>query len=556
MIKFFRSIPKTPDEKLALRNDRFLLILAGVLTGFAFPPIPFPVTAFFALVPLLMVLNRREKLIDLNRAAYFYGFVTGIISLYWVGAYTVAKDPFLMAGGGLTIFANPIFFIIPTTLYYGISRFGKIGKQNAIWFLPFFWASYEYFYMNIDLNFPWITLSNTMANFPVFFKIANVIGPLGMTVVLLFINIFIFKIWTAWKAEKKIDRFAVRLLYPFLLIPLLYGIFSTDTTPPKETLRVGLIQPNLDPYKKWAGGNLDEIIDNYFDLTSKAVKDGARIVMWPETALPVYLLNGQYDAQVLKIHNLVDSLNIHLMTGMPHMKIFQSSDRLPPDAKTFPDSKIRYGSYNSVLLFSPGDRVIQQYGKVKLVPFGERTPYIDQIPVLGDLLKWGVGISSWNVGQDTTVFKAVLKTSLTEREVKIGALVCFESVFPYYASELTNRGAEFFTVITNDSWYGNTSGPYQHKEFSTLRAIENNRAVVRAANGGISCLITADGKTISSTKMYESAVLVVDVPLQSGETVFVKTSSVFPYICYGISLFAVIFWIVGIIEKKRIKEKK
>jgi apolipoprotein N-acyltransferase len=395
-----------------------------------------------------------------------------------------------------------------------------------------------------------------MANFPVFFKIANVIGPLGMTVVLLFINIFIFKIWTAWKAEKKIDRFAVRLLYPFLLIPLLYGIFSNDTTPPKETLRVGLIQPNLDPYKKWAGGNLDEIIDNYFDLTSKAVKDGARIVMWPETALPVYLLNGQYDAQVLKIHNLVDSLNIHLMTGMPHMKIFQSSDRLPPDAKTFPDSKIRYGSYNSVLLFSPGDRVIQQYGKVKLVPFGERTPYIDQIPVLGDLLKWGVGISSWNVGQDTTVFKAVLKTSLTEREVKIGALVCFESVFPYYASELTNRGAEFFTVITNDSWYGNTSGPYQHKEFSTLRAIENNRAVVRAANGGISCLITADGKTISSTKMYESTVLVVDVPLQSGETVFVKTSSVFPYICYGISLFAVIFWIVGIIEKKRIKEKK
>jgi apolipoprotein N-acyltransferase len=247
MIKFFRSIPKTPDEKLALRNDRFLLILAGVLTGFAFPPIPFPVTAFFALVPLLMVLNRREKLIDLNRAAYFYGFVTGIISLYWVGAYTVAKDPFLMAGGGLTIFANPIFFIIPTTLYYGISRFGNIGKQNAIWFLPFFWASYEYFYMNIDLNFPWITLSNTMANFPVFFKIANVIGPLGMTVVLLFINTFIFKIWTAWKVEKKIDRFAVRLLYPFLLIPLLYGIFSTDTTPPKETLRVGLIQPNLDP---------------------------------------------------------------------------------------------------------------------------------------------------------------------------------------------------------------------------------------------------------------------------------------------------------------------
>jgi len=556
MIKLFRSIPKTPDERLALRNDRFLLILAGVLTGFAFPPIPFPVTAFFALVPLIVVLNRREKLIDLNRAAYFYGFVTGIISLYWVGAYTVAKDPFLMIGGGLTIFANPIFFIIPTTLYYGISRFSRIGKQNAIWFLPFFWASYEYFNMNIDLNFPWITLSNSMAKFPIFFKIANVTGPLGMTVILLFINIFIFKIWSKWKAEKLFDRFAVRLLYLFLLIPLLYGIFSGESTPPKETVKVGLIQPNLDPYKKWAGGNLDEIIDNYFILTKRAVKAGARIVMWPETALPVYLLNGQYDEQVQRIHNLIDSLDVHLMTGMPHMKIFQSGDRLPPDAKTFPDSKIKYGSYNSVLLFTPGEREIQQYGKIKLVPFGERTPYIDQIPILGDLLKWGVGISSWNVGQDTTVFKAVLKTSLTEREVKIGALVCFESVFPYYASELTSRGAEFFAVITNDSWYGNTSGPYQHKEFSALRAIENNRAVVRAANGGISCLITPDGKTVTSTRMFESGALVVDVPLTSSETSFVKTSSVFPYICYGFSLFAVLLWILGILEKKREKAKK
>jgi apolipoprotein N-acyltransferase len=235
------------------------------------------------------------------------------------------------------------------------------------------------------------------------------------------------------------------------------------------------------------------------------------------------------------------------------MKTFQAGDKLPPDAKTFPESDLKYGSYNSVLLFSPGDREIKQYGKVKLVPFGERTPYIDQVPILGDLLKWGVGISSWNVGQDTMVFSAKVKTSLSEREVKIGTLICFESVFPYYAAELTKRGAEFLAVITNDSWYGNTSGPYQHKEFSSLRAIENNRAVVRAANGGISCLINSDGETINSTKMYETSLLVIDVPLKSNETLFVKSSFVFPYICYGFSLFAVLLWIAGVIERKRSK---
>ncbi len=555
-MNIFKRIPKTPDEKARLKSDRYLLIIAGVLMGFAYPPVPFPITAFFALVPLFIVLERREKLIDLNRAAYMFGFVTGVVSLYWVGAYTVAKDPFLMIGGGLMLFANPIFFLIPTTLYYGVVRSGFVKKEHAIWTIPLFWAAYEYFYMNIDVNFPWITISNALANFQTYYKFSDVVGALGMTIIVIWVNIAIYKLWQARQTGRKTDRMALRYLNVLVLIPLFYGIITTDDKPVEETLKVGLIQPNLDPYEKWSGGPLEQLLDKYLSMTDKAVKEGAKLVIWPETALPVYLLSGQFQAEVERIHKYADSNKVSIATGIPHMKIYQPGDKLPYDVKKFPDTDIYYGTYNSVILFEPGNPIVQQYGKQKLVPFGEHTPYVSKIPFLGDLLKWGVGISSWNVGQETYVFTIKAQTSKGMREVKFAGLVCFESVFPYYAAEFTNKGAEFFAVVTNDSWYGNTSGPYQHKEFSNLRAIENQRAVVRAANGGISCLIDHTGRTLKTTKMYEEAVLTVDVPLHKRDTIFLRTASVLPYAVYAASLLAVVFWIVGVVRERFYKKGK
>ena len=555
-MNIFKRIPKTPDERAKLKSDRYLLIIAGVLMGFAYPPVPLPVTAFIALVPLLIVLERREKLIDLNRAVYLFAFVTGVVALYWVGAYTVAKDRFLMIGGGLMLFANPVSFLIPVTLYYGVIRSGFMKKENAIWLIPPFWAAYEYFYMNVDVNFPWITISNTLADFQLFYKFSDVVGPLGMTMILIWINIAIYKLWKTWQSDKKPDRVALRVLTVLVLLPVFYSLITTDDKPADETLRVGLVQPDLDPYQKWSGGPLEQILDKYLKLSDKAVKEGAKLVIWPETALPVFILNGQYPEIVERLHKYVDSTGVPILTGMPHVKFFQPGEPYPSDAKRFPDGEIRFATYNSVLLFTPGDPVVQQYGKHKLVPFGERTPYIDQIPFLGDMLKWGVGISSWNVGEGEYVFPVKTTTSKGKREVKVGALVCFESVFPYYAAEFTLGGAEFLAVVTNDSWYGNTSGPHQHKEFSNLRAIENHRAVVRAANGGVSCLIDQSGHTVKETKMFEENVITVDVPLQTRGTIFLSTSKVIPYGVWAVSLIAALLWLTAVVKERFHKKGK
>ncbi len=138
---------------------------------------------------------------------------------------------------------------------------------------------------------------------------------------------------------------------------------------------------------------------------------------------------------------------------------------------------------------------------------------------MGDIFKWGVGITGWNIGKDTTVFK-IYKDGIDT--IKVGGLVCYESVDPVFVSAFVQKGAEIITVVTNDSWYGKSSGPYQHKDFGILRAVENRRSVVRCANGGISCIINAKGEILSETELYTKTTLVGEVPLQDEKTFFTE----------------------------------
>jgi apolipoprotein N-acyltransferase len=128
-------------------------------------------------------------------------------------------------------------------------------------------------------------------------------------------------------------------------------------------------------------------------------------------------------------------------------------------------------------------------------------------------------------------------------------------VFPTFPNYFVERGGEFLAVLTNDSWYGKLSGPYQHKDFAKLRAVENRKAVVRCANGGVSCLINKFGVTQIQTEMFTRTYLVVDVPLNNEKTFFTKHPLITPVISSIISLLILginlLLWI-----KKKLKLKK
>jgi apolipoprotein N-acyltransferase len=148
-------------------------------------------------------------------------------------------------------------------------------------------------------------------------------------------------------------------------------------------------------------------------------------------------------------------------------------------------------------------------------------------------LKWNVGISSWGKGEDTTIYSLILRNG---KETKFSGMICYESVYPNYVREFVKRGAEFLVIITNDSWWGNTSGAYQHASFASLRAIETRRWVVQCANGGISMIVDPSGTPHYVTSLYSKAMFVGDIGLRSDETFYVKQGDLVAHICLAVSL--------------------
>lgn len=528
----------TSERKKEIRKDRLLIIFSGILIGISFTPfpMPFPLFLFFAFIPYFFVLEKRDTLLRINQGNYLLVFVLSLVTIYWVGSWQSQADPFLMMGGGVLIFFYPVVFLIPSTLFYLSSKIFK-GKL-ILWLFPFFWVTGEFLLTLTDLKFPWLTLGHGLAKFTAFIQIADITGAFGLSLIILYINIFLFKAAKFIKAGS--GKFISQISFAALLflLPVIYGAIKLSNY--KETefkIRVGIIQPDIDPWDKWEVGSLSDLVDLYFDISQKCIDEGAEIIIWPETALPVYLLSGSYQNIVDTIYSFLKMNNVHLMTGMPDIRFYYSEEEAPKKAKFAEGGGYFYTTYNAVLLFSPNNGEVQRYGKMHLVPLGEKTPFVDQIPFLGDLLKWGVGISGWNTGQDTTVFV----TEINSKQVKIGGLVCYESVFPVFVTHFVERDAQLLVVVTNDSWYGNSSGPYQHKEFAALRAVENRRSVIRAANGGISCLIDERGITIEETEMFTQNYLVVDASLNDEKTFYTNNPFIFPVLCSVFSL-----WILGL----------
>ena len=539
----------TPEQKKERKKNLLLGILSGVLLGLSYPPIPLLFLSFFAFIPFLFVLEKKETLASINRFTYFTLFFFNLITLYWVGSWTKEADTFLMISGAALLFFNPFFYLIVPTLYHFSKK--TFGKKSALFLFPFYWVSFEYLYSITDARFPWLTLGNCLPYFNTFIQIADVVGAFGLSLIILFVNIFLYLSIKDLKEKKKIDnKYAIAAVALFFVVMIYGTIRINNFTVAEKKIKVGLVQPDLNPWDKWKAGSINDQLDQYLNLSERAINQGAKLIVWPESALPVYLLSGNYENEVTRIRQFVNSKNIFLMTGMPDVNFYFNKDESPKDAKET-KSGVLYTSYNSILLLTPYSHNVQKYGKIKLVPFGEHVPFVEQLPFLGDFIKWEVGISSWNVGKNQTVFDLSETNNIP---LKIGGVICIESIYPDFVADFVQHGANLIVVVTNDSWYGYSSGPFQHKEISVLRAVENRKTVVRTANGGVSCIIDPLGRTISSTKLFTRDVLVGNAVIQDGMTIYSRYPLIFPLLSSFISIGTILFFVYKKFSTKLMKK--
>ncbi|MFZ1080573.1 MAG: apolipoprotein N-acyltransferase [Candidatus Kryptoniota bacterium] len=526
-----------------------LCIFSGLLLGFSFPPFHFGLLAFVGFVPLLFVMDNAENYKEVFKQSYFGFLAFNIVAIYWVGGWTREADPFLMIGGAGLVLGHPLFFTIPMLVYHFVHR--RLGPK-ALFFFPFLYLSFEHLHSITEVAFPWLTVGYSQSYNLSDIQFASFTGLFGLSFQILLVNSFIYYALISWMEDRKKKRIqiAVSLSSAFLLIviPEIYGLNILRTAKDlrySNTLNVMVVQPNIDPYAKWSG-TPSQILEEYENETYEARVQKPDLVVWPETAIPFYILLPQN--YYFKHHLLafLDSTGVSLLSGAPLATYYSKPDEAKVSSHYDEFARMYYDAYNGAALFEPRSNEYQTYGKIILVPFGERIPYADAVPFLIKPLNWGVGISNWARGKDTTVFN--LKNGIT-----FSTVICYESIFPNYVREFVKKGANFLVIITNDGWYGKSSGPYQHATYAVLRAVENRRSVVRAANTGISEFIDPYGRYIGKqTRLDEKATLTAEIPIDNQITFYTEHGDWIAHVSEIISAGAIL---IGLFLKFRSKNK-
>ncbi len=488
-----------PRFVLALTPLSRLLLaaLSGVLLSLAFPshpdhPLAFlyhPLWAHCALVPLLLVLKDRGFKAGFA-AGWISGLVWNLLSLYWV-AYTQGGGLAVVGGTGLMAAYLGLFTGLCTGLFNALAaRWGA----KALALLPLLWTGQEYLLSLGELGFPWLLLGHSQAALPHFIQYATWTGVFGVSCWVVGLNALFYLALV----ERRVFLVGVALSY---LLPWVHAQSAMATTVPDESLRIGLIQPNTTYADKWGPNGLERTFSALATLSRQAAKRDPELLVWPETAVPCDPVRRA--GCRARVQALVEELDIPLLTGAPHT------------------------NYNAAFFVQPGAVTLPSYAKMHLVPFGERTPYRDAIPLLRDIdwtrLTGDLGPAEFARGTEHAVF--------AHPRHPFAVLICFESIFPDLVRQHVAAGAHLLVNITNDSWFGRSAGPYQHALINAMRAVENRTAIARAATTGISLFIDPFGRTYEATDLFTPAVAVATVPVGQPATFYTRHGNIFAYGC-------------------------
>ncbi len=470
-----------------------LAVLTGVLLTLSFPPFSLSFLAWFAWIPLWVALERTHW-----QHGFRLGYITGLIytlgTLNWIANNRGTN--LWVAGSSM---AGTVLYL---SLYFGlygylIARGGRILGRRVVWIAPVLYVGVEYLFSWGFMGFPWLSLAMTQYLFLPIQQLAELGGIYLISFWVMLINAAIYEIeFREWPGKTQLKAWIGLAL--FIAVSFGYGglrMWMVDRLP-SPTIKIGVIQSNVDPIGKWARDKKLQQVDNLLLKTDQSRVAGARIIVWPETAVPAYLM--YYPALFNRIQNYAIKHRISILTGSLH------HERRGAELAIF----------NSAFFFTPAAEV-HIYHKQHLVPFAERLPLVDVFPQLKIL---NFGQANFTSGTKSSVFQMGQDGEL----VKMGTTICYESSDPVLFRRFVKNGAQVMSIITNDGWLGRSIGPYQHLAVARLRAIEHRIPIVRSAQTGISAYIRPDGVISHSIPLNQAGYFVVAAPLKHPLTLYTR----------------------------------
>ena len=504
-----------------MKQNYILILLTGVLLSLGWPTYGSPIFLFIALVPLFDFVHQvknssiKNKNITVFGYSYLAFLIWNICTTWWI----FNSSAF---GGAFAIICNSSFYAILITLYHwSLSRFSKTGASV---FLIATWISFEKFHLIWDFSWPWLNLGNAFSEYIYWIQWYEYTGVFGGTLWVLVLNFFFLFQYQKYKESKSIKSLLKNSI-PGLLgiaLPIAFSlIIFANQDAPQEYTEVIVIQPNIDPYNEKYQLTNDDFRNTLIDLSSKKISPKTFYLITPET---FFSQGAGFDIDTFEnsqfnnsLKNYISSFeNLTLLAGTQFYKIHRS-EKEPTETA----NKIRDGFwvdyYNSAIQIDSNQKS-PIYHKSKLVVGVENMPYKSFFkPLLGEfMLNLGGTVSSRSTQKKRTVFKHSTQGTLT------APIICYESIYGEFVTQYTLNGAQFFSILTNDAWWGNTQGHKQLLSYARLRAIENRRAIARSANTGISAFIDAQGKITSSIAYNEKGALKSSVGLNSELTFYTQ----------------------------------
>lgn len=469
--------------------------LLGVAATLALPPHYQIWILVFSLGGLMMLLSKAVNARQAFAFGYWFGFGFFAIGLSWVA-------------NALTLDIKSFWWLIPITLtasgaffglFVALPAFGSYffkGIWAKIIAFAVLWGISEWFRSFLFTGFPWNLLGSVLAFDHRLLQTVSIFGTYGLSILV----IIAAMLPAATIKTKKKNIFIVAVSEIILIAGIIgFGFYRAnllDDDKQTET-KIRVVQPSIPQSMKWDFGELEQNFADYIAMSQSKGFENLDAVIWGETASTFPLtLDRAHFYQVLPA--VPD--DGFLITG---------------SIDYYPDDNNRWLPVNAGIVMKHGKGIINTYAKSHLVPFGEYIPFRKFIPAkLRPITKV---IADFKAGKGR-------RTIHTDKLPPFGILICYEVIFPHEVTDVNDR-PQWLINLTNDGWYGRSSGPYQHLVTAQLRAVEEGLTIVRAANSGISALISRSGKILASISLHKRGNLDFNLPK--------NLDTVTPYSKYG-----------------------
>mgnify|MGYP005993051607 FL=1 len=477
-----------------LNKDYWLCFIAGLSLVFAYAPFSQWYLSLFipAIVFSRLTSQPPKKAAKLICCFAFGWFASGIS---WVH---VSIDQFgglpLIVSLGLMLLLCLYLALFAAIAAYLSAYFSPHKKLNLCLLIPF-WLISEYLRSVAFTGFPWLSLGYSQIDGPLA-SFAPVIGEVGVTALVIVINVCLVKIFTSVKQGiRKVVIVPTTIL--FIIASLSYVFAQVNWVKTTgSTSRVALVQGNIEQSIKWAPEQEWPTMLKYLDLTR--INYDADIIIWPESAIPAVEPAVQDYLDTVNQSALLN--NSAIITGILNYNF---------ESKEYFNSLIVLGNEHEDdeqgYYYNHNNR----YSKNHLLPIGEFVPFQEILRPIAPL--FNLPMSSFSRGD-------YVQRNLIANNLHLLPLLCFEIVFPHQLAANLTEQTNILLTVSNDAWFGNSHGPHQHMEIARMRALEFGRPLLRSTNNGVTAVVDHKGKFIASVPQFTEAVLKTDVALVTGKT--------------------------------------